>query len=119
MRKETLPHAPPLRSRSLHEKRRSFPKIVPLPGGLYAERKRCNRPNCRCTGGGDALHGPYFYRRWREDGRQRRQYVKAADAERIRAGIAEWRRLHPPARSAREVLSELRRLFRQLDAMGV
>ncbi len=111
---ETL--RPSRRAPSPHEKRRSFPKIGPLPGGLYAERKRCNRPNCRCAAGGEALHGPYLYRRWMEDGRLRRQYVKAADAERVRAGLAEWRRLHPPVRSARELLAELRRLFRQIEA---
>jgi hypothetical protein len=97
------------------KKRRSAPKIVPLPGGLYAERKRCNRPNCRCIGGGDALHGPYLYRRWVEGGRLRSQYVKAADAERVRTGLAEWRRLHPPARSTRDQLAELRRLIRILE----
>jgi hypothetical protein len=88
---------------------------VPLPGRLHAERKRCNRPNCRCVAGGDALHGPYLYRRWLEHGRRRRQYVKAADAARVRAGLAEWRRLHPPARSTRDLLAGLRRLLRELE----
>ncbi len=114
MSKETLRQA--RRAPSASEKRRSFPKIRPLPGGLYEERKRSNRPNCRCAAGGEALHGPYLYRRWMENGRLRRQYVKAADAERVRAGLAEWRRLHPPVRSARELLAELRRLFRQMEA---
>jgi len=95
---------------------RSGPKIVPLPGRLRAERKRCNRPNCRCVAGGEALHGPYLYRRWVENGRRRRQYVRPQDAKRVRAGLAEWRRLHPPARSARELLAELRRLFREIEA---
>jgi hypothetical protein len=103
------------RGRSPHEQRRSGPKIEPLPGRLYAERKRCNRPNCRCSAGGNALHGPYLYRRWLEHGRRRRQYVKAADAERVRAGLAEWQRLHPPARSTRDLLAELRRLMRDLE----
>ncbi len=98
------------------EKRRSAPKIVPLPGTMYAERKRCNRPNCRCAAGGDALHGPYLYRRWLENGRLRRQYVKPAEAEQVRAALAAWRRLHPAARSTRELLAELRRLFREVDA---
>jgi hypothetical protein len=34
---------------------------VPLPGGLCAERKRCNRPTCRCAASGAAFHGPYLY----------------------------------------------------------
>jgi hypothetical protein len=100
---------------SPHEKRRSFPKISPLPGGLYAERKRCSRPNCRCVAGGDALHGPYLFRRWRENGRLRRQHVKPVDADRIRAGIDAWRRQHPPARAARSALAELGRVFRSLE----
>ena len=103
------------RGRSQTEKCRSGPKIVPLPGRLCAEWKRCNRPNCRCVAGGDALHGPYLYRRWLDGGRYRRQYVKAADADRVRAGLAEWRRLRPPARSTREMLAELRRLIRDLE----
>ena len=116
MSKETL--RPERRAPALHEKCRSCPKIEPLPGSLHAERKRCNRPSCRCAAGGEALHGPYLYRRWLEGGRLRRQYVRAADAERVRAGLAEWRRLHPPARSAREALALLRRLLRQLEARG-
>jgi hypothetical protein len=65
--------------------------------------------------GGDTLHGPYLYRRWLENGRLRRQYVKPADGGRVRAGLAEWQRLHPPARSARDVIAELRRLFREIE----
>ena len=103
---------------SHNEMRRSLHKIRPLPGGLYAELRRCSRPNCRCVAGGDALHGPYLYRRWLESGRRRSQYVKAADADRVRAGLAAWRRLHPPARSTRDVLAELRRLFRDLAPPG-
>jgi hypothetical protein len=113
MGKETLQRS--LCAPSPREKRRSVPKTEALPGGLYAERKRCNRPNCRCAGGGDALHGPYLFRRWVEHGRRRRQYVKAADVERVRTGLAEWRRLHPPVHSTRDLLAELRRLIRALE----
>jgi hypothetical protein len=74
-------------TRGLHKSSRSVPKIVPLPGTLYAEWKRCNRPNCCCVAGGDALHGPYLCRRWLENGRRRRQYVRAADADCIRAAL--------------------------------
>jgi hypothetical protein len=89
-------------------------KIEPLPGCLSATRQRCGKTACRCARG--ELHGPYWSRFWREGGRRRRQYVRAADLERVRDGIAAWRRLHPPARTARSLLGELGRLFRQLDA---
>jgi Family of unknown function (DUF6788) len=105
------------------KKRRLSPKIDALAGShalvgsLQPEHKRCGKPTCRCAIG--ELHGPYWRRYWREGGRRRRAYVRAADLERVRAGLAEWRRLHPPARSARDVLMELRLLFRQLDTMGM
>src|SRR4051812_26132367 len=67
-------------------------------------------------GGGDALHGPYLCRRWLENGQRRRQYAKAADASPARARSAAWRRLHPPARSTRELLAELRHLLRTPEA---
>ena len=99
------------------KKCRSVRKIVPLPGVLRAELVRCGKLSCRCASG--ERHGPYLYHRWRDQGRQRRRYVKPADAEPVRAALAAWRRLYPPARSTRELLAELRRLFRQLDALGV
>ena len=82
------------------------PEVEPLPGSLHAEWRTCGKPTCRC-GRGDP-HGPYWSRRWREGGRQRRRYVRPAELERVRAGLAEWRRLHPPARSARDGLAALR-----------
>ena len=84
----------------------TLPKIEPLPGSLHAEWKTCGRPTCRCARG--ELHGPYWSHRWREGGRQRRRYVRPAELEQVRAGLAEWRRLHPPAWSARDGLAALR-----------
>jgi len=92
-------------------------KIEPLPGSLSATYQRCGKPTCRCARG--QPHGPYWSRFWRDDGRRRRAYVRSSDLAHVRAGIDAWRRLHPPARSAREVLRELRRLFRELDSLGV
>ena len=85
---------------------RLLPKVEPLPGSLHAEWKTCGTPTCGCSRGD--RHGPYWSLRWRQDGRQRRRYVTSADLEQVRAGLAEWRRLHPPARSAREALAALR-----------
>ena len=93
-----------------------LPKIAPLPGVLLANPVRCGKPSSRCARG--ELHGPYLYRRWREGGKQRRQYVSARDAEQVEAALAEWRRLHPPAWQLRQELAELRRLLRELEPMG-
>lgn len=50
-------------------------KLLPKTaiGSLHLEFKRCGRGNCRCRQG--YLHGPYVYKHWREEGRQKKQYV--------------------------------------------
>jgi hypothetical protein len=91
----------------------SLRKTDPLPGILRAELVACGKPACRCARG--QLHGPYLYRRWREGGRQQRQYVRPADLQQVRAALAEWKHLHPPVYRVRQQLTEFRRLLRQLD----
>ena len=44
-----------------------------LRGAICAQWKRCDRANCRCAQG--ELHGPYYYRFYREDGRLKKQYL--------------------------------------------
>ena len=89
-------------------------KIAPLPGVLCAELVQCGKPSCRCSTGG-RKHGPYLYRRWREDGRQRRAYVRPNDRQQVELAIAAWRRLHPPAWALRQELAHLRHLLRDLE----
>ena len=108
---ETLARA--TRASLTPETGRPLPKIEPLRGSLQPTLNHCGKPVCRCTQG--VLHGPYWSLRWREDGRQRRRYVRPADIEQVRASLAEWRRLHPRARSMRDVLAELRRLLRDIE----
>ena len=91
-----------------------MPKIMPSPGVLRAEFRTCGKPNCRCARG--KHHGPYLYLRWHEDGRQRRSYVKLAAAAQVAEALDAWRRLHPPARSVRTQLADLRRLTLRLDS---
>jgi len=78
-------------------RRRRWPKWYKLAktrdgellGSLHAEYSRCHKPNCKCRSGEvQDLHGPYWYRRWRDDeGKPRKAYVKRCDLERVRAAI--------------------------------
>ena len=80
-----------------------------LRGSLIAEKKRCGKPNCRCARG--ELHGPYYYRRWRDaSGRQRKEYVPREQAKRVRATLERARGSNVWAR-----LRELRKLLDGLD----
>ena len=62
-----------------------LPEPLPktLPGVVRPQWVRCGRGNCRCARG--RLHGPYFYRFWREGGRLRKQYVKPSELDQVRA----------------------------------
>lgn len=85
-----------------------WPKIEPLPGSLRAEFRRCGKPTCRCARG--QLHGPYYCRRWWENGRQHKAYVRRSQLEDVRAALAAWRQLHPACWTLRRQLAELRAL---------
>ena len=75
-----------------------------LLGSLHAERVRCGKEGCRCrSGAADDRHGPYWYRRWRDDeGRQRKTYVKQGDLAEVRARIEHRRRRLAEEREARK-----------------
>jgi hypothetical protein len=70
------------------------PEDGELLGSLHAEYKRCGKANCRCASGDESdLHGPYYYRRWRdEDGTQQKEYVPEDELETVHAGIEKRRR---------------------------
>jgi hypothetical protein len=89
-----------------------LPKSLGLPGSLQREWKRCGRPACHCAGG--RLHGPYWSRRWREEGRQRRAYVPRERVAEVRAAIALWKQVHPSPWVARRSLTELHMLEKEV-----
>ena len=91
-----------------------MPKTLPkmLPGTVHAQWFRCGKPACRCARG--ELHGPYYFRFWRESGKLRKVYVRPAELDEIRArcqarrqaraavaaGWAQWRALAGQVREA-------------------
>jgi hypothetical protein len=99
-------------SRTATESGGSFPKIIPLPGSLHVEWRRCGKANCSCARG--ALHGPYWVRRWWEHGKQRKAYVPRDRIVEVVASITAWQTLHPPTWTMRQMLAELRRLEQEI-----
>jgi hypothetical protein len=82
-----------------------FPKIAPLPGSLHLEWRTCGKANCRCAHG--TPHGPYLVRRFWQDGKQRKAYVRKTHVAAAMAGVEAWQRLHPPSWTMRQLLAEL------------
>lgn len=78
-----------------------------LPGVVCQQWVKCGRPDCRCARG--SPHGPYFYRFYREGGRLRKRYVRAADVGRVREQCE-------ARRQARQVLADWCEVWRRLAA---
>jgi hypothetical protein len=84
---------------------------------------RCGKPTCRCARG--ELHGPYFYRFWREGGRLRKVYVRPDVLEEVieqcqarrqqeqarRASWSRWRRTIRLLRQTEQITAEQRRFL--------
>jgi hypothetical protein len=94
---------------------------IPLPqtlsGVVLEQYKRCGRRNCRCSSG--ALHGPYFYRYWRQDGHLRKAYVPRNEVEAVRsqcrARQEEQREQRRFEREAMEYLRRVRTFLREVE----
>ncbi len=90
----------------------SLPKLPARSWSLQPEWKRCGNPSCRCARGHQ--HGPYWYRRWREDGKQRKLYVPRDRVGEELVVIATRRREHPSAWQVRQMLAELRQFEKEI-----
>jgi hypothetical protein len=100
-------------ARRKKESNQKLPKTEPLPGAVCAQWIRCGRPNCKCAKG--ELHGPYYYRFWREHGRQHKAYVRSGDLEQVRAACEARRARRRESRSARAQVTRYFRLLRLLE----
>ncbi len=70
-----------------------------LAGAVIAQYVRCGKAGCRCARG--ELHGPYWYRKWREGSRQHKTYVPRVDLAAVRAACDEERQFLRLGRLAR------------------
>ncbi len=89
-----------------------FPKKASPRGSIHEEWKRCGNPRCRCARG--ELHGPYWYRRWREDGKQRKQYVPRDCVSDELLVIEARHRDHPATWGTRQMLAELEQIEKEI-----
>lgn len=89
-----------------------LPQIVPLPGAVCLQYRRCGKRNCRCTSG--SPH-PFYARFWREGGRLRKQYVKRGEVEAVQRACEAHRRMQAEERHRRqEAMQEFREAVRLL-----
>lgn len=73
-----------------------------LPGVVLPQLVCCGKPSCKCASRDDEdLHGPYYYRFWREEGRLKKEYIPLDRVEAVRAAC-ERRQAREAARRARK-----------------
>ena len=89
----------------------SLPK--PLAGVVCSQMVRCGKVGCKCQRG--RLHGPYYYRFWRENGRLRKQYVPRSQLESVRARCDQRRDKQRTAAKAIDLAQELTQSIRKLE----
>jgi hypothetical protein len=92
---------------------RMLPKT--LPGAVCAQWVRCGKPGCRCAGG--QLHGPYFYRFWREGGRLRKAYIRASKLAQVRAQCQARRHWNRALRTGWFTWRQLQELVRKAEQL--
>ena len=84
--------------------------------GLYRQRVRCGKPNCRCSRG--ELHEGYSYLMWREEGRQKKIYIPLRLVPELSAVIdrlrSERQRRRDDVRRSLEALRLMRTQLKQL-----
>ncbi len=93
-------------SKNMYKSEIPFPKQS-LPGSVHQEFKRCGRSWCHCAQG-KPLHGPYYFRRWRENGKQRKSYVSADDLEKTLLAVELYRSERPSISSIKASLKHVR-----------
>lgn len=99
-------------TRSAEIKRQKFSHKSGLQGSLQPQFVKCGKAGCRCLRG--ELHGPYWRRYWREDGRTNSEYVRLANETTTRMEVALWREKHP---SVNRLISQMKQQFKLLDQM--
>ena len=84
-----------------------------LAGAVCIQWVPCGRAGCRCSRG--QLHGPYYYRFWREGGRLRKEYVRLTELEEVRAQCEARRRARHELRQAWDTWRQLLAAVREVE----
>jgi hypothetical protein len=101
----------PLRNNSSN----ALPKTTDdlLLGTVLSEYKRCGKPNCKCQRG--ELHGPYYYRFYRVDGRLRREYVSKVRLPSVRQQIRAYRTFQGEIRAGNALRKRAMKLLKEYE----
>ncbi|MDQ3648901.1 MAG: hypothetical protein M3458_01220 [Acidobacteriota bacterium] len=83
-----------------------------MPGSVHQQYVHCGKATCKCARG--ELHGAYYYHFVRVDGKLKKRYLRATEAEQVEAACAA-RREHE--REGREQTRQTWQSLRELRAL--
>ncbi len=90
-----------------------------INGGLYIQRVRCGKQNCKCASG--KTHSAYYFFS-RRNGKLIKTYVRKSDvkafSELVKAATNERAERRQSSRSSRELLKRLRESMREYEQIA-
>ena len=89
--------------------------MLPKKMAICIQYRKCGKPGCRCNAG--ALHGPYFFYFYREDGKLKKSYIRKAEAKALWEHYSRWRQIQKQRAADRREFTELCREVRRLDRL--
>ncbi len=84
-----------------------------LAGGVRERWTTCGKHGCHCSRGD--LHGPYYSRRWAQDGQRYEEYVPRDQVDDVRAQCEARRQHEHQVVAARKECRELTRMLKELE----
>jgi len=82
---------------------------------ICEQYRKCGKARCRCIRGN--LHGPYYFRFYRVDGRLKKAYIRKADAKDLWERYSLQREIQRKRVADRKEFAELCRDLRRIDKM--
>jgi hypothetical protein len=86
-----------------------------LPGSVISEFKKCGKPNCKCQRGD--LHGPYYYRFYRVEGKLRREYVRKERLRAVQSQIQEFRTFNQSIKAGNALRKRAMKLLKEYERL--
>ena len=84
-----------------------------LDGVVCPQMVRCGKVGCKCQQG--QLHGPYYYRFFRENGRLRKQYVPRSQLQTVMAQCKQRQLEQQTSTEAAQLAKDLTDSIKQIE----
>jgi len=89
--------------------------MLPKKMAICQQFRKCGKAGCKCNAG--ALHGPYFFFFYRENGKLKKSYIRKAEAKALWESYSRRRPIQKQRAVDRREFTELCREMWRLDRL--